>query len=98
MGKLNHKDWPECEEFYDLMQAYRHAPVSDHGRTIHCYWAVKEWIRKNARLTEGEVRGAVESAIEITAIGDGRDERQSIDYKFLTKALNDLIEQEASDE
>ena len=50
------------------------------------------------RLTESDVRGAVESAIEITAIGDGRDERQSINYEFLTKALNDLIEQEASDE
>jgi len=41
-------DWPECEEFYNLMQAYRHAPISDQGLTISSYEAVKEWIRENA--------------------------------------------------
>ena len=42
--------WPECEEFYNLMQAYRH--VNQHGvylgeaETIKQYEAVKAWLRK----------------------------------------------------
>lgn len=34
-------------DFYDLMQAYRHAPMADQDKTVERYEAVKEWIRQN---------------------------------------------------
>lgn len=34
-------------EFYDLMQAYRHSPMSNQDMTSKRYEAVKSWIRKN---------------------------------------------------
>ena len=37
--------WPECREFYELMQAYRHAPLVDQTATIGAYESVKEWLR-----------------------------------------------------
>ena len=45
-------DWPECEEFYDLMQRYRH--VNQHSyyegkaKPVEAYEAVKAWIRATA--------------------------------------------------
>ena len=42
-------------------------------------------------LTESDVRGAVEGALEATGTGDGSNERKILNYKWLTKALNDLI-------
>jgi len=50
------------------------------------------------RLTESDVRGALESCIEVTAIGDGRDERQQINFSLLTKMLNDTADQNASED
>jgi hypothetical protein len=37
--------WPECKDFYDLMQAYRHWPLVDQKGTIERYEAVKSWLR-----------------------------------------------------
>lgn len=34
-------------DFYDLMQAYRHTPMTDQDKTVERYEAVKEWIRQN---------------------------------------------------
>jgi hypothetical protein len=44
-------------------------------------------------LTESDVRSAVEGALESTGTGDGSNERQELNYKWLTQALNDLLEQ-----
>ena len=41
------------------------------------------------KLTESDVRSAIKSAIFTT----GDDEREEIDYVWLTAHLNDLIEQ-----
>lgn len=38
-------DWPECEEFYNLMQAYRHEPVGHVVTIKQNYEAVKSWLR-----------------------------------------------------
>ena len=38
-------DWPESEEFYNLMQAYRHAPMEDQKAVVAAYKAVKEHLR-----------------------------------------------------
>ena len=38
-------DWPESEEFYNLMQAYRHAPMEDQKAVVDAYKAVKEHLR-----------------------------------------------------
>ena len=38
-------DWPESEEFYNLMQAYRHAPMEDQKAVVDAYEAVKEYLR-----------------------------------------------------
>jgi hypothetical protein len=43
--KLVSEDWPECEEFYNLMQAYRHTPVFDPALVIIHYEKVKEYLR-----------------------------------------------------
>ena len=39
-------DWPECEEFYDLMQSYRHASLLSQDGVVRAYEAVKQWLRK----------------------------------------------------
>jgi hypothetical protein len=42
---LDYFDWPESEEFYNLMQAYRHAPMEDQKAVVDAYEAVKEYLR-----------------------------------------------------
>jgi len=39
------------------------------------------------------VRSAIESALESYGSGDGGNSHQEINYEFLTRALNDLAEQ-----
>lgn len=39
-------DWPECREFYDLMQAYRHAPETDQTWVIVRYQNVQNFLRR----------------------------------------------------
>ena len=34
-------------DFYDLMQAYRHTPMTEQEKTAERYEAVKQWIRRN---------------------------------------------------
>lgn len=46
----------ECKEFYDLMQAYRHAPITDQAAVIRAYEAVKAWIYKWHKNPEEVVR------------------------------------------
>jgi hypothetical protein len=38
-------DWPECEDFYNLMQVYRHTPLWDVRAVKEAYEKVKEWLR-----------------------------------------------------
>ncbi len=47
----------------------------------------------NKRLTVSDVRSAFDVALEVTSIGDGRDERQEMNFELLTRALNDLLNQ-----
>jgi len=49
--------------------------------------------KMTSRLSESDVRSAIDVALETTAIGDGRDERQELNFTLLTKTLNDLLEQ-----
>ena len=44
-------------------------------------------------LSEADVRSAVESALETYGSGDGDNWRQELNYEFLTRILNDLVEQ-----
>lgn len=39
----------ECEKFYNLMQAYRHAPVTDQWTTTQAYQNVINYIEGYAR-------------------------------------------------
>lgn len=39
------EDWPECEEFYNLMQLYRHSPILKQGTVVEAYKEVKSWLR-----------------------------------------------------
>lgn len=34
-------------DFFDLMQAYRHTPISEQDKAVERFEAVKEWIRRN---------------------------------------------------
>lgn len=60
--------WPECREFYELMQAYRHASLWDQAETVEKYEAVKEWLRAEierkdaaiAELTEALKRDVID--------------------------------------
>lgn len=45
----------ECEKFYNLMQEYRHAPLTDQKRVTEAYRAVIDYI-------EGYARQAVEKS------------------------------------
>ena len=38
-------DWPESEEFFNLMQAYRNAPMEDQKAVVEAYETVKEYLR-----------------------------------------------------
>ena len=40
----------EGREFYELMQQYRFAPMSDQDRTVKAFEAVKDWIKQYASL------------------------------------------------
>ena len=40
--------WDE-EEFYDLMQSYRHAPLADLALTVKCFEDVKAYIRQETK-------------------------------------------------
>lgn len=37
----------EDQEFYELMQAYRHIPISEQKETVEAFEAVKNFIRKH---------------------------------------------------
>jgi len=37
------------EEFYNLMQKYRHTPITNQEETVKSYEEVKTWLRKNYR-------------------------------------------------
>ena len=39
-------DWPECEEFYNLMQHYRHAALLPEHDVANRYDVVKQCLRK----------------------------------------------------
>jgi hypothetical protein len=36
----------ENEDFYDLMQAYRHAPMADQAAVVRAYHAVQQYCQK----------------------------------------------------
>lgn len=38
-------EWLEEQEFYELMQAYRHAPATDQAAVVAAFEAVKQAIR-----------------------------------------------------
>jgi hypothetical protein len=40
-------EWPECEEFYNLMQTYRHSPFLEPYKVKAAYEEVKKWLREN---------------------------------------------------
>ena len=45
--------WPECEEFFNLCQHYRHAPIDDIEEVVANYEALKAWIREHAIPRDG---------------------------------------------
>jgi hypothetical protein len=40
-------DWLDDQEFYEAMQAYRHAPITDPAAVVAAFEAVKAMIREN---------------------------------------------------
>ena len=40
-------DWLDDQEFYEAMQAYRHAPITDPAATVAAFEAVKALIRES---------------------------------------------------
>lgn len=46
-GVTHSKPDLESIEFFNLMQQYRMAPMTDQDYTIECFDKVKEWIRAN---------------------------------------------------
>ena len=41
------KDKLESQEFYELMQAYRHVPLADQKSVVSAFENIKKFIRKN---------------------------------------------------
>lgn len=53
MTRKQLRDVLDTEEFYDLMQAYRHADVADQSKVCDCYEEVKTYIlNQHATLVE----------------------------------------------
>ena len=48
-------------------------------------------------LTESDVRSAIDQSFETTATGEGDNERQVLNYEYLTRVLNDRAEQNIGD-
>lgn len=63
---MSDNDWPECEEFYNLMQAYRHARVVDQDATIAAYKDVKDWMRAEIERNREAIAELV-GALDYTA-------------------------------
>lgn len=59
------KDWLDEQEFYELMQAYRHAPLTDPPGVVQAFEDVKAAIRSAARTAPG-VEERAEAAARIT--------------------------------
>lgn len=51
-------EWPECEEFYNLMQTYRHAKLVEPDRTVDAYNAAKKWLVNQLASTRVSAAGA----------------------------------------
>jgi hypothetical protein len=47
-------DFLDEREFYELMQVYRHAPLSPQKRVIEAFEAVKRYIREQVEKDEEE--------------------------------------------
>ena len=57
MEKCDGPVWPECEEFYNLMQAYRHINqrvFTSESLTVIAYERVKDWLRKDRTILEND--------------------------------------------
>lgn len=51
-------DFLESEEFYNAMQAYRHAPLDGQERVIECFEKVKSMVRAElAQIINGVYNG-----------------------------------------
>lgn len=55
MKKEELKDKLECQEFYELMQDYRHAEMQDQELTVKCFKAVKNFILQTIEETEEKI-------------------------------------------
>lgn len=53
-------DWPECEEFYNLMQYYRHTPVTNPIEVHERYEDVKRWLREYASSSNAALFAEIE--------------------------------------
>ena len=52
INELDDEKWPECEEFYNLMQQYRYTPIENPIAVKQAYEEVKSWLRqKQAALS-----------------------------------------------
>lgn len=47
--KINQKPTVDSQEFYELMQSYRHSPMANQSETVKNFEEVKSWIRENYR-------------------------------------------------
>lgn len=45
-------EWLDEQEFYELMQAYRHAPLADQAVAVAAFEAVKQIIRNKCQEIE----------------------------------------------
>ena len=53
---MEKKDNVECEEFYNLMQIYRHSPITKQEETVVAYENVKEYIERLLKRREMETK------------------------------------------
>ena len=52
MNDYTRETWPECRDFYELMQAYRHVNQTSYvgeEQTAINYERVKKWLRDHPR-------------------------------------------------
>lgn len=68
MSEKERDDFIESKEFYDLMQLYRHAPISDQIGVVVAFESVKQYVRKG--LTELQAQLAEANRQRDAAIAD----------------------------
>lgn len=78
-------EWLEDREFYELMQAYRRAPVTDQEAICAAFDAVKQIIRDNCEYERNRWSGVEEYLVAAAAGSMSRNNSETLASELLAQ-------------